>query len=305
MTDTVEPHIAPVAPELLPRPVSMPPRAEFVEQMLVRTKRHGTPIRSLFVQKPRNGKEPRPGPLHKFKRSNYLDAFLWIHTLASAKEPYEATYPAIAWARSLGLDEDTGSGDEDNATAKGQWSKITRRLVDMNLITRHRTGRAVRYELLNESGDASEYVRPKKVSDGTWLTLPDAYWLQGHYLDLTFPAKVMLLIALSSKPGFTLPFERVPEWYGVSRSTAQRGFAELHAKGIITFSQDWRFDPKNPRTWSEERSYTLLGPYSADAIRAAMKDRNFPTVKPSFTDEITEALAAETQSDAVDDVTTS
>ena len=219
------------------------------------------------------GHTSRASVLAKFNRGTHLDAFLFIHALASAKEPYEATYPAGSWAHALGLDASTGVDDEDLSTAKTQWSKIVRKLQDLNLIKRKRAGNHVSWVLLNESGDGSDFVRPKNAADGHWFVLPEEYWLDGHDQSLSLPAKVMLLIALSSKPGFTLPLERAREWYGVSRSTAQRGFKELEEHGLLTYEKGWRLDPSNPRMWSEERHYQLVGAFEQDVIRAAMSSR--------------------------------
>ncbi len=255
-------------------PEGLPPRLDLLRAMLLRTKRHGAPIRNVFVQLPGSGNRTSRGSvLAKFGRGTYLDAFLLIHALASAKEPYEVTYPAGTWARALGLDENTGSDDEDLSTGKTQWSKIVRKLQDLNLIERKRAGNHVSWQLLDESGDGTAFVRPKKTADGHWFSLPEGYWLQGHNRELSLPAKIMLLIALSSKPDFALPLERVKDWYGVSRSTAQRGFKELEEVGILTHETEWRLDPDNPRMWSEERHYALLGPYAPETIRAAMSSR--------------------------------
>lgn len=295
MTSTA-PLYKPVAPEKTARPNVLPGRTEFVAQMIGKTKRHGTPIRNVFVQHPKDA-DTRPSKLAEFGRASYLDAFLWLHTLASAKEPYVVTYPSVAWARSLNLDAGSGVADDDTATAVRQWSKITRKLRDLNLVSTKRTGRGVEYTLLDESGNGTAYSRPKDTKDGNWFTLPDVYWLEDHYLALSHPAKVMLLIALSSKEHFTLPLERTKEWYGISRSTAQRGFRELQNQGLLTYKQSWRLDPGNKRGWSEVRTYELLGPYAKDAITASMKNRRFAPTKPTFAEAIDQATEVEAQGD--------
>jgi hypothetical protein len=286
------PLYEPVAPVRTARPTVLPGRAEFVSQMIGKTKRHGTPIRNVFVQHP-NGSPTRPSKLAEFGRASYLDAFLWVHTLASAKDPYEVTYPSVAWARSLNLDAGSGVTDEDTATAVRQWSKITRKLRDLQLVSTTRTGRGVRYTLLDESGNGTAYTRPKETADGNWFTLPDVYWLEDHYLALSHPAKLMLLVALSSKERFALPLERTKEWYGISRSTAQRGLRELQVQGLLTYEQSWRLDTANKRTYSEVRTYRLLGPYAKNSIRESMTNRKFASTKPTFTDAVEEAAATE------------
>lgn len=286
------PLYEPVAPVKTERPTILPARDEFVVQMIGKTKRHGTPIRNVFVQHPK-GADTRPSKLAEFTRASALDAYLWVHTLASAKDPYNVTYPSVAWARSLNLDAGSGAADDDTKTAVRQWSKITRKLRDMNLVSTERTGRGVRYTLLDESGSGAAYTRPKDTKDGNWFTLPDVYWLEEHYLVLTFPAKLMLLVALSSKERFTLPLDRTKDWYGISRSTAQRGFQELQKHGLLTYTQGWRFDSTNKRNWSEVRTYELLGPYAKDAIATSMLNRKFAATTPAFTDAIDEATIAE------------
>jgi hypothetical protein len=274
MTTTPAPTESRVQPELNSRPTALPPRSDLVANMLNKTRRHGTPIRRVFVQLPAAPElTPRGSVLAKFRSAAHLDAFLFIHALASAKDPYEAVYPASSWARALGLDANTGTDDDDLKTAKTQWSKNVSKLVSLNLIDRKRRGSRARWVLLDESGDGTDYQRPKTTQDGHWFVLPEAYWLDGHYRELSLPAKVMLLVALSSKPHFALPLERVKDWYGISRSTAQRGFAELEKAGILTYEQSWRIDPNNPRMWSEVREYELLGSYAPNAIRDSMRTR--------------------------------
>jgi len=283
-------------PELTARPTELPPRAELVESMLAKTRRMGTPIRHAFVQLP-TGPGPRASMLARFRSASHLDSFLLIHALASAKAPYEVVYPAASWARALGLDENSGSTDEDLSTAKTQWSKNVGKLVELGLIDRKRYGSRARWVLLDESGDGREYLRPKSVRDGRWLILPSTYWTAGHYLSLSFAAKVMLLISLSSKQGFTLPLERVKEWYGISRSTAQRGLSELEHAGILTFKQSWRVEPNSPTQWAEVREYSLLGQYAPEVVRESMKTRRAASPNTTPDDnaslaEVAEILAA-------------
>jgi hypothetical protein len=126
------------------------------------------------------------------------------------------------------------------------------------------------YILLDESGDGSDYVRP--TSDklhGTWFSVPHLYWRDDFYISMTLPAKAMLLVALSMNDAFTLPFERVAQWYGISPSTAKRGFSELSKLGILSHSRGWRMDPKSPTGYAEVRTYQLQGPWSLQARKAA------------------------------------
>lgn len=84
------------------------------------------------------------------------------------------------------------------------------------------------------------------------IQLPFDYWTddQAWYRTLTLAAKAMLLIGSSLKPGFILPGERVPEWYGISESSAQRGLQELREVGLLNRSISYKPTPleKMPMT---------------------------------------------------------
>ena len=75
-----------------------------------------------------------------------------------------------------------------------------------------------------EDGSGELYEHPHRAGSDRWLQLPYAYWLEGHALALSLPAKAMLLIALSLPDGFYLPSERADELVpGISPDSADRG----------------------------------------------------------------------------------
>jgi hypothetical protein len=252
-------------------PKTLAPRLEWVAGMLKATNRTVVPIREDFVQIPRKRavlkSEKRAGVLAslvKAGRSPALDAYLLVHAMASASDPYTSAYPAMSWAHALGFDETTGDGTpESTVSAKSQWSKVTRRLVELKILARHREGNTMIYTLLHESGNGQAYARPKTKDDDRWFNLPHVYWTQEWYQKLGLSAKAMLLIALASKDSFALPFDRAPEWYGISRSTAQRGMSTLIDEGIVDATSTWVMDVKSRTGWREERHYRLTGPWSS------------------------------------------
>jgi hypothetical protein len=261
-----------------PRPTGLPERSEFVDAMLRSTTRRGSPVHSSFVQAPAGlkgeNRGARLGQLVRSRSASYLDAFLLIQAMASSNPPYEVWFPAKSWVHALGLNSTTGIGDQKvSAAARSQWSKIIRRLVELNLIDRHRSSNKMNYVLLNESGDGSPYVRSRTVEQGAWFMIPHAYWTDGHYISMSLAAKAMLLVALSSKKGFELPFARTQEWYGLSTSTAKRGFSELEALGILSYDQDWRPEPKSKTTWAEVRTYRLHGVWSLSSRKSNISQR--------------------------------
>jgi hypothetical protein len=165
---------------------------ETVEDLLSQSARGIVPIRKSFVQQGR-GKDTRPGPLASFVTAHdarALDAYLFVHALASA-EPWNCDYPAGTWVRALGL----GAGAEA-ASARGAVSKVMKRLEDRNLVTRSRSGRRSSVTLLREDGSGKPYEHPHRAGSDRWLQLPYAYWLEGHYLAFSLPAKAMLLPAI-------------------------------------------------------------------------------------------------------------
>jgi hypothetical protein len=252
-------------------PASPPPaalsRQETLEGLLAQTKRLFTPIRKTFVQQGR-GASTEPGPLSSFLHSHDargLDFYLLLHAMASA-EPWNCDYPAGTWVRALGL----AKGAEPTS-ARGAVSKITRRLVKRNLITRGRAGRTSSLTLLREDGSAEAYDHPGPRRE-PYLKLPHAYWLLGHHADLSLPAKAMLLVAHHQRDGFYLPAEKAKPWYGISADSALRGLSELGKHGLITWRQEWIKNQRSDTGWIEQRHYTLTGPYARTPVGAADKD---------------------------------
>ena len=115
-----------------------------------------------------------------------------------------------------------------------------RRLEKRNLIKRERSKRLSQVILLKEDGSGEPYEpRSAERPEDRWLRLPHAYWLEGRYLTLSLPAKVMLIIALSRPDGFSLPYDKAPRWYRVSSNSAEAGLKELRAAGLLDVKRTW------------------------------------------------------------------
>ena len=160
------------------------------------------------------------------------------------------------WARAL---RHTG------VTANEQTvSKIWRRLDSLGLVSRGKHGRLADVTLLREDGSGGRYVHPADVGD-PYLQLPVAYWLdedEQWCSTLRLPAKAMLLVALSLRPGFLLPVEKVPDWYGMSADTAQRGLAELVRRGMLNRARVPKKAPLVPQGFTYDNRYTLQGDFA-------------------------------------------
>lgn len=246
-------------------------RQQSIETLLAETHRGIVPIRKVFVQQG-HGRATRPGPLATFLRSHDdrgLEAYLFLHAMASASAPYNCVLTSGVWVRVLGLAQNA-----ELRSARGAASKIMKRLVDRNLIERSRTGRRADLALLREDGSGTKYERPLgETKFERWLQLPHAYWIEGHYTDLSLPAKVILLIALSLDDGFALPQDRAPQWYGVSADSADGGLRELVNKGLLYCEYRWEEDSRSDTGWTKRYTYTPIGSFSKAERKKASASR--------------------------------
>lgn len=236
------------------------------------------PIRKTFLQIGR-GKKTKPGPMAGFVSSHDqrgLDAYLFVHALASSS-PWNCDYPAGMWVRALGL-----ADNAEPASARSAVSKVMKRLEDRQLIERKRVGRTSSIILLKEDGCGDAYEHPHVAQQNeTWLQLPHAYWSDKYHQSLSLPGKALLLVALSLRDGFVLPYDRAPEWYGISADSAERGLRELTKAGVLEYEQRWVKNHRSDTGWIEQRHYTLIGPFSGAARKdaaAQVKGRRRRTV---------------------------
>ena len=256
-----------------PPPLS---QQETLQGLLSQSGRGIVPVRKTFVQQGR-GENTRPGPLASFVSAHddrALDAYLFIHALASAA-PWNCDYPSGTWVRAFGLGETATS-----ASARAAVSKIMKRLEDRRLIARSRSGRRASITLLHEDGSGEPYSHPHKTGDDRWLQLPYAYWLDGFFLELSLPAKAMLLIALSRPDGFYLPSQRAQDWYGISPDSAERGLRELRHAELLISDRQWVMNQHSDTGWTERWTYTLDGAFSSSARRPAASTKRRPIPKP-------------------------
>lgn len=246
--------------KLLPTP-PVAGQAETVEAMLVGSKRSGqaVPIRSSFVQQGTRGSRTA-GPLASFVGARdevALDLFLLVLAGASAP-PHDIMRAAQVWIRAL-------NRSPNSKSSASVLSRAWQRLEGRRLIARQREGRAVRISLLTEDGSGQAYTYPRGSGDELYFKLPFSYWRSGFHNTLTLRSKAMLLVALSLADDFSLPFERVPEWYGISADTAQRGISELEKAGLLRVTTGYKAAPLTAQGWTEDRRYSV----SADFRRGS------------------------------------
>lgn len=253
--------------------------SETREYLLDRSKRDAAPILKDFVQNPEKKLAKRAGPLSVFVRNGdlrALRAFLFLHAMISSGDGsgWSTTLPLSVWARVF----DTTKRAE-LASASTAATKLLTRLEVRRLIARRRHGlaRKITVTLLRPDGSGATYTRPGKGNDDRFLKLSNRFWTEGWYEQLDLPATAMLLVALHEKSGFELTTERVPDWYGWSADTAERGLKTLHNLGLLRIDKRIKKAPLSPTGKTQVNVYTLLGPFARPATVGA----NGATVKAS------------------------
>lgn len=232
--------------------------------LLDRAVRPAAPVLKDFVQNPDKRLKYRGGPLSVFVKNGDLrglKAFLFAHAIISSgagDNGWSTTLPLGAWARAL---DTTTTASPRSATTSA--TKILARLEDRKLIERSRQGRErkVTVTLLRPDGSGSPYTRPGKGNDDRWLQLDNCYWTDGWHEKLDLPALAMLLVALHERPGFELVTERVPDWYGWSADTAERGLRTLAEHGLLHVAKRAKKAPLSPTGVTVRNVYTLRGPF--------------------------------------------
>lgn len=233
--------------------------------LLERSNRAFTPVSKAFVQRPRGTSGARPGPLAEFVHGRDLRG---LHALllsiactssGSGEHGWSTTLPIQVWARLFGTTRNASTTSAATAA-----SKVLGRLEKRKLIERSKHGRSrqVRVTLLKEDGSGDPYTRPAG-SDQRFLKLAHEFWIEGWDERLDLPATAMLLVALHEKPWFELPTERVPEWYGWSADTAERGFRTLRDKGLLEVRTHLRKAPLSPSGQAAVNLYHVLPPFAA------------------------------------------
>lgn len=225
-----------------------------------------TRIRRTFVQQGEQH-DPRPGPLSAMIRAHderALDLFL-LHRMAAVRPPWDVTLHSAVWARGIGAPPQSGGVSV---------SRAFRRLDEKyRLVERTRHGHQSQVFALREDGHGEPYTRPAGTGGDVFFRLPPDYWLAEDrwFSTLPFAAKGMLLIALSLKSGFRLPFHEAPRWYGVSADTAERGLRILCDRGILRRKKFVRQDWLSPIERTVEIRYFHQPPFHRSAASSLQR----------------------------------
>jgi hypothetical protein len=253
-----------------------------IDYYLDRSKREALPLAWGFLQGRNEQNRPIPGPLSQFVRrgrERTLEQYLLLHAIASGEtEGFDVRLPATTWARATGgyFDPDTGVVEPAALHAVSRnWAFLKK----IGLVETERIGRRVRARLLADDGSRQPYLhvgagmKGKKLEGHGYLKLPYAYWRQRWHEKLSLPAKAMLLIALYQGDGFSLPYNKLSEWYGISKATGQRGLKELKDEGLLHRERHRRPDPESPVGFADVYHYQLLPPFGPRGEAAAAKPK--------------------------------
>jgi hypothetical protein len=233
---------------------------ETVEAILEASRRSSAraPVRRTFVQQrvalPIRVKGGPLADLVRRGRETALDQYLLLVAWASGGK-YDVRRSSLVWARALGLPQDN-SGTQ---AVSRNW----RLLRELQLVKTEKAGRQVRATLLQEDGSGKRYRPPA----GDYLGLPFEYWLDDWYRELDLPGKAVLLIALTLGDRFPLPPEKAPDWYGISRSTAERGLRTLRRNDLLKAVREPLKSPLAPDGYTVRNVYTLQEPFGPRGYR--------------------------------------
>ena len=241
-----------------------------VEAILEKANRPFVPISKSFIQLPR-GSEKRSSVLSKFVTNGDLrglKAYLLIAASASSPDTDNEWYtslPLQTWARAFGCSETAGSV----ATAKTAATRIFSRLQERQLIEKSRCGRErkIKVKLLAQDGSGEEYQRPAS----RYIRLSHDFWKRRLDEDISLPALAMLLVVLGERTPCELPTEHMPEWYGWSADTAERGLHELQNKGLIRKEQHRKESPLSPTGIAIVNEYYICPPFDKKTLDSKLR----------------------------------
>lgn len=243
------------------------------EDFLSKTGGAYTKVRHSLIQLP-GKKSSKPSMLPNFAR-NHRALVLYLALLANRPwlDNEEDPLSAEAWVRFLTCD-DPKALTWTTQSLSHAWGVLD----GLGLVTRPRKGRLVDVQPRREDGNA-DYQRPTGLKTDPYFVLPHEFWHHQLHGTLSWPGLAVLLILLkqTGTAGSTeLPIDRAPDWYGISRTTAEAGLVELRKLDYLTSRGRFVKDAKAPKGRRETSIHTLQGAFSIEsrvALRSAARDR--------------------------------
>jgi len=244
-----------------------PATPESTREALVRATGGGyLPVRRVFVQKHDGANRGSTlGRLVRQRKRRELILYLLVLTRWSAED--RAAWPADVWLRAL----------EVNVQPQLTWSRSSlseawTELVRLKLVNRRRERRLSKITPRREDRKTG-YERPDgKAQADQYFTLPGEFWTERWFDRLSLAGIAVLLILLketNKNDEVQLTHAETALWYGISESTAKKGYGELDGAGLVNVRSEYRMGNFSATGLVEERFYSLTGPFSTDARRAS------------------------------------
>jgi hypothetical protein len=252
-----------------PTKVATPDSAR--EDMVRFTGAEYTVVRHIFVQK--HGGSDRSSTLAMICKNKKKRALILYLMLLTLWKPDRDPLRSEVWLRLVTVTG--GSLTWSHSSLSEAWSG----LVDMGLVDRTRV-RRMAHLVPRREDTKSDYERPngKKKVD-RYFQLPGAFWTEKWFDSLSLPALCMLLLLLKetndNDAEFHVTHQQVEQWYGISASSAAKGFTELEGLGLVSVRREQVKAGLSLKGYTYHLHYSLNGDFStasrATARTAAQK----------------------------------
>lgn len=176
-----------------------------------------------------------------------------------AEDGWTTELDSMVWARLFDADQ-----KKTPLAARAAASRTLDRLQRRNLICYERSttgSRQIAVTLLREDGSGSPYERPDgDDASNRFLRLPIAFWIDQFDAGLSLPAVAMLLVLAKERDWSAFPPDKMPDWYGISADTTQRGLKELLQRELVERRERYKKAPLTPTGKTMEYQYSLMKP---------------------------------------------
>ena len=246
-----------------PTKVATPDSAR--EDMVRFTGAEYTVVRHVFVQKHSGSdRSSTLAAICKNKKKRALILYLMLLTLW---KPDRDPLRSEVWLRLVTVTG--GSLTWSHSSLSEAWSN----LVDMGLVDRTRV-RRMAHVVPRREDTKSDYKRPngqKRID--RYFQLPGAFWTEKWFDALSLPGLCMLLLLLKetndNDAKFHVTHKQVEQWYGISASSAAKGFTELEDLGLVSVRRDQIKAGLALKGYTYHLYYSLNGDFSTAARSAA------------------------------------
>ncbi|WP_433233871.1 hypothetical protein ACQP2H_31860 (plasmid) [Micromonospora sp. CA-248260] len=246
MTPSQPIRAAQATPDPAPE-IALRAAGDFARRIGKRRAAAGAPVRNVFVSALADEVPPLAALLRGGGRGGVVRLKLYLSLLwVCAAPPYQASYPARAWAALFGLPHYETKGVR-------RIQEATRDLVDHHFISvQDRGGKPSLLTLLDESGSGEIYIPPSDSYNNLaarkaplevlqrhrYFKIPSWIWTSGYMARLSGPGLAMLLVLHEEQRGqagrevwFTP--QLASDRFRLASSTRTAGIKELRDLGLV------------------------------------------------------------------------